>query len=237
MSAVVQSRSCADLTKLPGVWRGGEIDRSEAGVPTGHPELDRELPGGGWPRGTLTEILHDGVGLGEVSLLLGGLKRAAEEGRAIAWVNPPHLPYAPALALAGVPLDSCVGIRPLTNEDALWAAEQALRSGACAAVLSWFSEKTDYAWLRRLQMAAQAGRALAVLWRPSASAALATPAHLRLVLTREEGSLAIRIPKRRGPPLTNPIRIANALGRPRVACMAPSASRACGRPALAACHR
>jgi hypothetical protein len=195
----------AELTRLPGVWRGGELDHASHGVvATGHVELDRELPGGGWPTGTLSEVLHDAVGIGEITFLAGAIARAAQGDRMIAWVNPPHLPYAPALAHAGIALARCVVLRPANKEDALWATEQALRSGACGAVLFWLAHD-EYAWLRRLQMAAQAGRSMAVLFRSTAAERLSTPAHLRVVLERESGVLKLRIPKRRGPPLAAPI--------------------------------
>ncbi len=206
--------SVADLARLPGVWRGGELEHAVHEVAaTGHAALDRELPGGGWPIGTLSEVLHDEAGIGEVGFLAGALARASEGGRMIAWVNAPHLPYAPALHAAGIALERCVVVRPAQREDALWSAEQALRSGACGAVLLWLASAMspararsgDYAWLRRLQLAAQAGRSLAVLFRPAADEAISTPAHLRVVLAREQGALLLRIPKRRGPPLAAPI--------------------------------
>lgn len=215
MNAVV------DPARFPGVWRAGEVDRAApAGIPSGHPRLDLELPGGGWPRGALTEILHDGTGLGEVSLLLPALKAVAQEGRAIAWVNPPHLPYAPALSLAGVPLEACLVVRPASAEDALWSADQALRSGACGAALFWLPGKADYAWLRRLQMAAESGRTLAVLFRPASDAVHATPAHLRVVVAQGDGLVRITLPKRRGPPLARPIAI-RLPGRPASKAPAP----------------
>jgi len=199
----------AALARLPGVWRGGELERAiHPTVPTGHAALDRELPGGGWPMGTLSEVLHDSVGIGEVGFLAGALARAAQGDRLVAWINAPHLPYAPALAQADVPLDRCVVMRPQSGEDALWAAEQTLKSGACGAALLWLGKvKNQYAWLRRLQMAAETGRAMAIFFRAAADEALSTPAHLRVVVTREAGALKIRIPKRRGPPLTAPIAI------------------------------
>jgi hypothetical protein len=92
----------------------------------------------------------------------------------------------------------------------LWAAEQALRSGACGAVLFWLAHD-EYAWLRRLQMAAEAGRAMAVLFRSTAAERLSTPAHLRVALARAGGMLEVRIPKRRGPPLASPVKL--AIGR------------------------
>ncbi len=202
--------AAATLARLPGVWRGGELAKAaHPVVPTGHAALDRELPGGGWPLATLGEVLHDAVGICEVSFLAGALARAAGSDRLIAWINAPHLPYAPALAAAGVPLERCLVVRPATREDALWAAEQALRSGACGAALFWLPQlrgtSDEYAWLRRLQMAAEAGGAMAVFFRPTGAERLSTPAHLRVVLWREEGELRIRIPKRRGPPLASPI--------------------------------
>ena len=201
--------SVAELAKLPGVWRGGELEQVVHAVhATGHAALDAQLPGGGWPTGTLSEVLHDGVGIGEVSFLAGTLARASDGDRMIAWINAPWLPYAPALAQQGIPLERCMVVRPANREDALWAAEQSLKSGACGAVLLWIAEgkrQDDYAWLRRLQMAAESGRCMAVSFRPSSAEKLSTPAHLRVALSREEGVLKVRIPKRRGPPLEAPI--------------------------------
>ena len=203
--------SIAQLTQLPGVWRGGELEHvSHPVVATGHAALDRELPGGGWPTGTLSEVLHDGSGIGEISFLAGAIARACEGERLVAWINPPYLPYAPWIAQAGIPLELCMVVRPVQREDALWAAEQAMRSGACGAVLFWIAHE-DYAWLRRLQMAAEAGRAMAVLFRSTAAERQSTPAHLRVALAREQGSLRVRIPKRRGPPLAVPVAL--SIGR------------------------
>jgi protein ImuA len=199
--------SVADLAKLPGVWRGGELEHAaQPVIATGHAALDRELPGGGWPTGTLTEVLHDGVGIGEMTFLAAALARAAEGGRSIAWIDPPHLPYPPALARAGIDPARCLVANPKDREDALWAAEQAMRSGSCGAVLCWLAHE-EYAWLRRLSMAAEAGRAMAVLFRSTAAERTSTPAHLRVVLARNEDCLEIRIPKRRGPPLFSPVRL------------------------------
>lgn len=207
----------AQLVQLPGVWRGGELEHvAHAIVPTGFARLDAELPGGGWPMGTLSEVLHEGMGIGEVGFLAGALARAAGAERLVAWIDPPHLPYAPAIAQSGLPLDRCMVVRPANREDALWAAEQSLKSGACGAVMLWNAAQRahseEYAWMRRLQLAAQAGNSMAVLFRSTAAERHSTPAHLRVVLTREEGALKIRIPKRRGPPLVRGLDV--ALERP-----------------------
>ena len=209
--------SVAELAKLPGVWRGGELEHVvHSVVATGHAALDRELPGNGWPTGTLSEVLHDGAGIGELTFLAGALGRASEGDRLLAWINPPHLPYAPALRQSGIVLEHCLIVRPARMEDALWSAEQALKSGACGAVLAWLGESVDYAVLRRLQMAAEAGRSMAVMFRSTAAERLSTPAHLRVVLTRQCGRLEVRIPKRRGPPLLAPVVLHVGPAKPRV---------------------
>ena len=85
--------SMATAPAFEGVWRGGEFERAPRLVhATGHAALDRELPGGGWPVGSLSEVLHDGVGIGEVRLLAGALACAARDARLIVWIDPPHLP-------------------------------------------------------------------------------------------------------------------------------------------------
>jgi hypothetical protein len=225
----------AELVQLPGVWRGGELERVvHPTVSTGHARLDRELPGGGWPVGTLSEVLHDGVGIGEIGFLAGALARASQEERLVAWIHAPHLPYAPALVQAGLDMRRCLVVRPANAEEALWAAEQSLKSGACGAVLFWPDARIDYASLRRLQMASEAGKTMAVLYRSTAAERLSTPAHLRVVLAREEGLLKLRIPKRRGPPLVKPLTLevgrARHAGQP--AKVAPSPVQVARAPAL-----
>jgi hypothetical protein len=198
------------LSAVPSVFRCGELPPGIApGIPTGFAGLDAEIPGGGWPVGALTEVLCDACGAGEASLLLPALRyltRAADwRGRGLLLVDPPHLPYAPALAEAGIDLDLLAVVRPKTEEDALWAAEQALRSGAAGAVLVWArsARGTDsaqrYQRLRRLQLAAAAGGGIGILFSASSAATLSTPAALRLALsTTPQGRLAVTLVKRRG---------------------------------------
>src|SRR5207249_12006153 len=106
-------------------------------VASGFELLDAQLPGGGWPQGALTELLHLSEGIGEVALLLPTLARLNREGRGVVWIAPPHLPYAPALRAAGLQAEQNLIVTPAHPADALWAAEHALRSGACGAVIAW----------------------------------------------------------------------------------------------------
>jgi len=187
------------------VRRGAELGRvAVPSVPSGFPALDAELPGGGWPASALTEILPRHEGIGELRLLGPALARLACAGRCLAWIAPPHLPYAPALAAAGIDLARLLIVRTSSAKEALWATEQALRAGVCGAVLTWPGE-TRYPNLRRLQLAAEASPSLAVLFRAPQAAREASPAPLRLLLGTADGGLAVHIVKRRGAPLAHPV--------------------------------
>jgi protein ImuA len=102
------------------------------------------------------------------------------------------------LAQAGVQPEQVLWVAPESPAEALWAMEQALRSGACAAVFGWAHPADDHA-LRRLKLAAAQGGALGVLFRPLAQVAMASPASLRLVLhPRPAGGLDIEVLKCQG---------------------------------------
>lgn len=174
------------------LWRGQRAPEAEAArEPSGHAVLDAALPGGGWPAAALTELLLSADGIGELALLLPTLARLTRAGRAVAWVSPPYRPYAPALARAGVDLARLHIIE--ADRDAPWAIEQCLRSQACGAVLGWPLQADDKT-LRRLQVAAETGKALGFVFRPLAAARNPSPAALRLQL--EPG--LIRVLKCRG---------------------------------------
>ena len=193
------------LLRHPGLWRG---DRPEAtalpGLATGHAALDALLPGGGWPRGALTELITQGEGIGEFSLLLPALAALSREDRWIALISPPHLPYAPALAAGGMVLSRLLLVRAAGTADSLWAMEEALRSGACGAVLAWPAAINERAQ-RRLQLAAEAGASAGIWFTPARQVASASFAALRLRLAPVAAGLEIRFLKRRGggavPPL------------------------------------
>lgn len=193
-----------------GLRRGAALlPPAPPGLPTGFAALDAVLPGGGWPVGALTEVLPAREGIGEVRLLLPALAALSRRGRWLAWIDPPHIPYAPALCGAGVDLSRMVLVQPRRPEEALWAAEQALASGAPAAVLMWLKGLEDRP-LRRLQLAAERGRCWGVLFRPPGAAARPSPAALRLTVTPAEAGVAVQVVKCRGaaggkPPLTLPL--------------------------------
>jgi cell division inhibitor SulA/protein ImuA len=137
-----------------------------------------------------------------VRLLLPALRQltgAGTEPRWVAWLAPPHLPYAPALADAGLDPARMLVVRPRAGLDRLWAMEQALRSGACAAVLGWTGGARD-PMLRRLKLAAEEGGTPAFLLRPALHRHDPSPASLRLALSAREYGLDVEILKSRGGP-------------------------------------
>lgn len=197
--------SLDSVLQHPGIWRGDQrAQTGEDALPTGFAELDELMPGGGWPRGALTEILSEREGIGELRLLLPALARISGQSGMLAWVAPPHVPYAPALAAAGVKLKQLLLVKPQSAADAWWTMEQALRSGACSAVLAWL-RSPDERRMRRLQLAAETGRAWGVLFRPAHAAQERSPAALRLRLEATADGLAVHILKRRGGQVGKPV--------------------------------
>lgn len=102
----------ARLLEHPAIWRGRSAARAEV-VPTGFAAFDAALPGGGWPRTGLTEILVPRFGVGELSLLIPTLAALTQrpQARWCAWVAPPLEPFAPALAAHGVVLEHVLVVR------------------------------------------------------------------------------------------------------------------------------
>ncbi len=199
------------LLRQGDVWRGSAQDprsreANATDLATGHAALDEALPGGGWPRGALTEILHPRDGIGELQLVIPLLARLTAASRRVLWVDPPFIPYAPALELAGVSLYYTHVVRSDKAEDALWALEQSLRTGTCAAVLAWPRNPTP-PQLRRLQLAAETGDCAAFLFRPATVAGQTSPAALRLLLTPEARALKLDVIKCRGRFFSRPIRL------------------------------
>ena len=195
------------LRQHPALWRAreqGGRTTSLPGLPTGFAALDRCLPGGGWPQQGLIEILMDRHGIGELSLLMPALamlcrgpSEGAGHGGWLAWVSPPYQPYAPALAASGIDVQRVLVVR--ARAPAEWAMEQALRSEACSAVLGW-ADPREMQSLRRLQLAAERSRCLAVLFRPLQAGRRPSPAVLRIELQANRTGLQARIVKSRGGP-------------------------------------
>ena len=187
------------------VWKGRPAAPPASVHPTGLAALDAVLPTGGWPEAALSEILVAQQGVGELRLVWPTLARLSAAGERIVLVAPPYTPYPHAWQNAGVDLRQ-LSVIQADERDALWAAEQCLRSGSCGAVLCW-PHKADDRALRRLQVAAETGQTLAFAWRALSEAINPSPAALRLVVEPSQ----VRVLKCRGG-LAHPAPIALASG-------------------------
>lgn len=185
-----------DLTLHPKIWRGADDGLRFESIPTGYEDLDRKLPGGGWPVSAITEIFVDSYGIGELSLLMPALARL--DKRPLVWLAPPYIPYAPALVSFGLDLNRSLFIDPVkAGPNVLWALEQVLHWKSEIAVLAWIGEAGTVA-LRRLQLAVEDHRCLAILFRPMRALRQRSPAALRLQLTRSGRCFQIEVLKCRG---------------------------------------
>jgi protein ImuA len=188
----------------PSLWRASQLAHSATRcIDTGFAALSAQLPGGGWPLGTLIDLLVQQHGIGELRLLRPALAGLGK--RPIALLQPPHPPQALALAALGLEPSQLIWIRSgAKSSDALWAAEQVLRSGCCGALLLWQNHARGET-LRRLHLAAQSGDTLFCMLRPLSAAQDASPAPLRLSLKPAAGGVDIGFVKRRGPQRDTPL--------------------------------
>jgi hypothetical protein len=177
MSAVVALSGLFDARQI---WRGRAAPIPAGEQPTGWAALDAVLPAGGWPAAALSEILLPADGVGELQLVLPTLARLTQGARTVVIVAPPYAPCVAGWHQHGVDMRH-VEIVHADSQDVLWAMEQCLRSASCAAVLAWPQQADDHA-LRRLQVAADSGHALAFVFRARRHLTQASPAALRLEL-------------------------------------------------------
>ena len=228
MRAATELLSLLQTAGSTPLWRADELPADDAGgpiLPSGFAELDHELPGGGWPQGQLIELLTDDAGIGELSLLAPALAQLAQSRRCTVWVlpvdaarampRPPEaqavhssMPYAPALATAGLDLARTIFVKPATPRESLWAVEQSLRARHLGAVVGWLPHTSgdgDLRPRRRLHQQAQTHQAMAFVLRSVRQAQAPSPAVLRLQLASDGAQLATTLLKRRGRPLLEPI--------------------------------
>lgn len=153
-------------------------------VPTGLRPLDAALPGGGIPRGAVTEIHAEGPGVGAMTVALrmqrGAGNREQGTGRrdpgATGSLSPKYLVlvesppegdgrfrfYPPAMVERGVPLDRLIFIRTFDRREAFWAVDQALCCPAVGAVIA-VMKPLEQRLSRRLQLAAESSGCVGIL--------------------------------------------------------------------------
>jgi hypothetical protein len=179
------------------IWRGkGGHNASFPVVASGFAALDRLLPGGGWPYPALIEILAPAWGIGELSLLLPAMRQLNRDGRWLIWIAPPFVPYAPALAGQGLDLQRTLVVDiPDSDTDRWWSMEKLLRHPGAGLVMAW-PQRIQPVVLRRLQLAAEEGGTIGVLFHGLHGGS--TPAALRLAVAPADDGLEVRVLKARG---------------------------------------
>lgn len=187
------------------VWRGEELARQEAVVTSGFAALDATLPGGGWPVGSLVELLQARPEQHVWQLLAPALAAHGQPSQPVVLVGAPFEPFGPCLQAQGLQPSRLLRVQADKPVARLWAAEQALRCADVAAVLAWLSQAKS-AELHRLHLAAQQHGKLLFVLRGLQARHESSPARLRLCV---EGAdvLRVHILKRRGPPLTAPLEL------------------------------
>ncbi len=188
----------SQLLEDPRIWSAGQPHGSDRNtLETGFPELDRQLSGHGWPRGSLIECLTPTSGIGELTLWLPVMRRLSCEGRGLFLLDPPHLPYAPALAENGLDTAQIFVLRTRNSEEQCWALEQILRCRTAGLALAW-PHRHARRPVRRLQLAAEAGDSLGIQLMPPEHNTGASTAHLRLALAPQPDHLEVAIRRQRG---------------------------------------
>lgn len=213
---MTETSKLQQLMQETGLWRANHLPSSLVkGIPTGFPELDPWLPDNGWPRASVTELLHPHPGIGELRLLTPALASLSQQQkRWIAWIGSPYIPYAPALIQAGINIKAILIIKPKSVADQLWAIEKSLESGACSAVLAWPDKGIQPKHIRRLQLACKAGQSWGLIFRSEKAVKQSSPASLRLHLkpgnninSSYKSNICVTIIKRPGGWASNPINI------------------------------
>src|SRR4051812_32901267 len=136
------SPSTCDFVLPPQVWLGRELAQAqEKTLATGHPELDAQLPGRGWPLGSLVEVLLQERQQHVWNLLGPGLASAMHgSGEPAVLVCAPYQPFGPALRSQGIPAERLLCVEAQQASARLWATEQALRCAEVCAVLAWLPQ-------------------------------------------------------------------------------------------------
>lgn len=183
------------------IWRGQQWQQQLLGYSTGFTLLDEHLADNGWPQVGVCEVLCEGAGQGELSMVLPLLSQligydlsatatataTQQQDAMVMLVAPPHVPSAQALLQQGLELARLIWIDTEERKERLWAIEQALSSGCVPLVLAWL-DNLSTTEARRLQLAAEKGESLCMLYLPTRCAQQSHPVTLRLALQRQHFS-------------------------------------------------
>jgi len=177
-------------------WRATPLARTYGKtVDTVYAAMSEQLPGQGWPVGTVVEFLLQQAGVGELRLLGPALVTVSHK-RSVALVEPQQIHNGLGYAHIGVDPTTLMWLKVSKSSDALWCAEQILKLSSCGAVMLWQQHILTES-LPRLLVAAQTSQTLFFVMRPLACAQDPSPASLRLTVRPAADGIAIEVIKRK----------------------------------------
>jgi cell division inhibitor SulA/protein ImuA len=159
------------------------------------------LPGGGWPKGGVVELIIPDDHADAIDLVMPALQRLSRQGRWIAMVTPPLPSRAAVFKDPDINANRVLQVNPHPGRSGLWTVESMLHSGDCAAVLAWPGCDTEL-MDKRLQKAAEMGKTLCVLFRYASLATHPSGVDVRLKVEVSEGSRAVYRVNSRGDALS-----------------------------------
>ncbi|WP_070963689.1 translesion DNA synthesis-associated protein ImuA [Vibrio sonorensis] len=183
-----------NLKQKQWLWQANHTQSSGEYQSTGFDLLDQKLSGG-FPLHGVVEI-QSPMGIGELRLLMPHLRHNHTD-RLTVFVQPPGHLCAEYLMAEGLNPDRVLLVNPKDEQQALWVAEQCLKSGACSNVLLWH-QALEVHQVRRLQVAGEQGNCLQFLFKSQQAHLFSLPVSLSMTLLPHEQGLEITITKRRG---------------------------------------
>ena len=182
------------------VWRAKGLGQAKLSVvSSGWASLDSELPGGGWPRGAVTEVLATQPFVLEWRLLSPALRQVVAAGGQIVVIGPARHPHLPGLLHEGLDERQLVWIRAEAPSERMWVTEQLIRSNAAGAIVAWLPQARQEQ-LRRLHVGALTCEGPIFLCRPTAARHEASASPLRVhASVGLDWELKVNVFKRRGP--------------------------------------
>ena len=182
-------------------WEQPSVAGSSLVTTTGIAVLDDMLPGGGWPKSGLVEIILPDAYCDALSLLMPALIRLSQQGRWIAMVNPTYPARAGLLTEATINHDRILQVNPHPGRSALWTAESMLYSGDCCVVMAWPNCRTELMG-KRLQKSAAHGKALGILFSYAGLETQPSGVEMRLKLEVDREGSAVYLLNSRGETLS-----------------------------------
>lgn len=182
------------------VWRANELGQAKQSiVSSGWASLDSELPGGGWPRAAVTEVLATQPSVLEWRLLSPALRQVVAAGGQVVVIGPARHPHLPGLLHEGLDERQLVWVRAEAPSERMWVTEQLIRSNAAGAIVAWLPQARQEQ-LRRLQVGALGCEGLIFLCRPTSARHEASASPLRVhASVGLDWELKVNVFKRRGP--------------------------------------